>query len=108
MLEILSKTDKSFSELVSNINTYYNTPELKIAVTDETKFEIVNKVIAYAKEKNYKFLDVDGIRVQFPDGWALVRASNTGPNLTMRFEASSLERLEEIKNEFETVVNNLL
>lgn len=108
MLEILSKTDKSFSSLIDGINEYYNTPEIKVAVTDDIKFEIVKDVINYAKEKNYKYLDVDGIRVQFDDGWALVRASNTGPNLTTRFEANSMERLEEIKNEFESLINDLL
>ncbi|MDE5889177.1 MAG: phosphomannomutase, partial [Bacilli bacterium] len=104
MLEILSKTDKKFSELIDGINTYYNTPEIKVAVDDEVKFDIVNKVKEYAVNKGYKIIDVDGVRVQFEDGWALVRASNTGPNLTLRFEANSNERLEEIKNEFETIV----
>lgn len=104
MLEILSKTDKSLTELLDGINTYYNTPEIKVAVTDETKFKIVEAVTKYVQSKNYKYLDVDGIRVQFDDGWALVRASNTGPNLTLRFEAKTPERLEEIKKEFEEIV----
>lgn len=108
MLEILSKSDKKFSELVSDINNYYNTPELKLAVADDIKFDIVSKVKDYVKDKGYKYIDVDGIRVQFEDGWALVRASNTGPNLTMRFEANTLARLDEIKNEFENLVNSLL
>lgn len=108
MLEILSHTDKKFSELLDGINTYYNTPEIKVAVTDETKFKIVDKVKDYANEKEYDHLDVDGIRVQFEDGWALVRASNTGPNLTMRFEANSPERLNQIKDEFEGIVNSVI
>ena len=53
-------------------------------------------------------IDVDGVRVQFEDGWALVRASNTGPNLTIRYEATTEERLEEIKKEFNTIVDELL
>lgn len=108
MLEIMSHTDKKFSELVDGINTYYNTPEIKIAVTDETKFGIVDNVKTYALNKGYKIIDVDGVRVQFEDGWALVRASNTGPNLTMRFEANTKERLNEIKEEFEEVINERL
>lgn len=108
MLEILSHTDKKFSELIDGINTYYNTPEIKIAVTDETKFGIVDKVKEYALGKGYNIIDVDGVRVQFEDGWALVRASNTGPNLTTRFEAKSKERLEEIRNEFESVISKEL
>lgn len=107
MLEILSKTDKKFSELLEGIPTYYNTPEIKVAVTDDSKFKIVDQVMEYVKKKNYSYLDVDGIRVQFDDGWALVRASNTGPNLTLRFEANTPERLTEIKNEFESVVQEV-
>ena len=104
MLEILSKSDKSLSHLSDGMNVYYSTPELKVKVTDESKFNIVDEVKSYAKEMKYNILDIDGVRVQFEDGWALVRASNTGPNLTLRFEANSKDRLAEIQNEFETVV----
>ena len=108
MLEILSNTDKKFSELFEGINTYYNTPEVRIPVDDDMKFKVVDKIKDYARVNQYKFIDVDGIRVQFDDGWALVRASNTGPNLTLRFEASTTERLAEIKKEFENAVNNAI
>ena len=107
MLEILSHTDKNVEELLSGINEYYSTEELKFASNDNVKFEIVSKVGEYAKEKGYKFLDIDGIKVLFDDGWALVRASNTGPNLTARFEASSEERLESIQKEFTDLINEL-
>ena len=99
------KTNKSFSQLYKSDNVYYNIPETKIKVTDESKFKIVDEVLNYAKEKKYSIIDADGCRVQFDDGWALVRASNTGPNLTIRYEASSQERLKEIQNEFDEVVN---
>lgn len=107
MLEILSHTDKNVEELLLGINEYYSTEELKFASNDDVKFEIVSKVGEYAKEKGYKFLDIDGIKVLFDDGWALVRASNTGPNLTARFEASSEERLESIQKEFIDLINEL-
>ena len=107
MLEILSHTDKNVEELLSGINEYYSTEELKFASNDDVKFEIVSKVGEYAKEKGYRFLDIDGIKVLFDDGWALVRASNTGPNLTARFEASSEERLESIQKEFTDLINEL-
>lgn len=107
MLEILSHTDKNVEELLSGINEYYSTEELKFASSDDVKFEIVSKVGEYAKEKGYRFLDIDGIKVLFDDGWALVRASNTGPNLTARFEASSEERLESIQKEFTDLINEL-
>ena len=85
----------------------YNTPELKVKCSDETKFDIVNKVKEYAISKNYKYNDIDGVRVNFEDGWALVRASNTGPNLTLRFEAINESRLNEINNEFMNLVTEL-
>ena len=108
MLEILSHSNKKMSELLDGVNKYYSTEELRIHVDDDKKFDIVDKVKEYVKEKNYKYLDLDGVRVQFDDGWALVRASNTGPNLTIRFEANSELRLTEIQKEFTDLVNNLI
>lgn len=100
MLEILSHTDKTVDDLLEGIPVYYATEELKFKAADDIKFAIVDKVGEYAKSKNYQFLDIDGVKVLFPDGWALVRASNTGPNITARFEANTEERLENIKTEF--------
>ena len=105
MLELLSKTDKSVDELLSNINHYYSTEEIKIHSEDDVKFKVVDQVIDYVKSKNYDYIDIDGARVEFPDSWALVRASNTGPNLALRFEATTKERLEEIQKEFLDKVN---
>ncbi len=104
LIEILSHTEKEISELLEGINQYYSTEEIKIEVTDETKFEIVEKVKEYAISKNYSIITLDGVRISFEDGWALVRASNTGPNLTVRFEANSEERLEELQTEFMNVI----
>lgn len=105
ILEIMSKTGKKPSELLSNINKYFSTDEIKIKVSDENKFDIVRSVIKYAKEKKYSYSLIDGIRVTFNDGFALVRASNTGPDLTVRYEANSGKRLEEIQKEFTKVIN---
>jgi phosphomannomutase/phosphoglucomutase len=108
MLEVLSKNDKPFSKLYETENVYYSIPETKVKVTDDNKFMIVDYVLNYAKNKGYNLIDVDGVRVQFPDGWALVRASNTGPNLTVRYEATTEDRLNEIKNEFDPVINEAI
>lgn len=107
MIEILSHTDKKVSELLEGINHYYSTEEIKIAVTEENKFDIVEKVKEYAVSKDYSIITLDGVRVTFDDGWALVRASNTGPNLTVRFEANSEERLNELQKEFLDVITSL-
>lgn len=107
IIELLSKTDKKISELFNGLNHYYSTAEIKVRVTDDNKFDIVSGVVDYAKGKNYKFSLVDGIRVMFDDGWALVRASNTGPDLTVRFEAKTEDRLHEIQYEFTRVIDDL-
>ena len=105
LIEILSNCDKTTSGLLEGINIYESTPEIKVKTTDEKKFEIVEKVKEYCIEKNYKILAIDGVRVTFDNGWALVRASNTGPNLTIRFEAKDNETLERIQEEFMSLVN---
>ena len=108
LLEILSKSDKKTSELLDGITNYYSTEEIKIASDDDKKAQVVEKVIDYCKEKNYQMNTIDGVRVTFDDGWALVRFSNTGPNITLRFEAKTKERLEEIKKEFMDLVKTKL
>lgn len=105
MIEVLSKGGRALSDWLLNTNHYESTPELKVAVSDENKFEIVEKVKQYCVEQKYSIVDLDGVRATFEDGWALVRASNTGPNLTIRFEATTKERLEELEAEFRQVIN---
>ena len=108
MYEVLSNSDKSLSEWLDGINKYYSTSEIKIEVADDKKFFVVEKVKEYAMANDYKFVDIDGVRVEFENGWALVRASNTGPNITMRFEASTTELLEEISLEFKNLLEGLV
>ena len=105
MIEILSKTDKKVSELLANINEYVSTPEIKIASTDIKKKEVVEKVKEYCRSKDYKVIDVDGARVEFSDGWALIRYSNTGPNITVRFEGKTEEIMNKLQDEFMTLIN---
>jgi phosphomannomutase/phosphoglucomutase len=73
----------------------YSTPELKAPCPDADKFRTVGELTAYFKE-HYPVLDIDGARVTFPEGWALVRASNTNPYLTLRFEARTQAALDEM------------
>lgn len=108
ILEILSKTDKQFSELLIGRTKYLATPEIKITCPNNLKFKIVEQAKEYVKEKNYTFNDTDGIRVTFKNGWALLRASNTGPNLILRFEATSEKFLKQIEKEFTDLVNKLI
>lgn len=107
LIEILSKDNRNLSELYEGINHYFSTDELKLRVKEDNKFQIVDKIREYALSKNYEVIDIDGVRVTFEDGWALIRASNTGPDLTLRFESSSEKRLKEIQDEFINYLDKL-
>jgi phosphomannomutase/phosphoglucomutase len=106
LLEILSRDGKSVLELLSDMPRTVFTPELRADCPDALKFAVVERVkseLASRGEVNA----LDGARVTYPDGaWALVRASNTGPVLVMRFEASTNERLAAIRADVERVVSD--
>ncbi len=108
LIEMISNSDKPLSSYLDNLSKYYSTPEIKVKVSDETKFDIVSKMKAYCEEKGYNIVTIDGVKAKFDDGFALVRASNTGPNITMRFEAKTEDKLNAYKNEFETELNKYL
>jgi len=98
LYEILSQSSSSLSELISRIPQYFSTPEIRIDTTEEDKWRITEEVKAYFRKK-YKTIEIDGVRIEWDDGWALVRASNTQPVIVARFEAKTEERLDEIKRE---------
>ena len=108
LIELLSHTNKPLSTLLDGINKYYSTEELKIQVSDDKKFAIIEKMKQYCQSKGYNTVTIDGAKAKFPDGFALVRASNTGPNITMRFEATTEERLKSIQEEFTTELNKII
>lgn len=103
LLEILSRTDKPLSALLSDIPKTFTTPEIRVECPDDRKFAVVKKITAYFKDR-YDVIDIDGVRVLFGDGWGLVRASNTQPALVLRFEAESQSRLWEIQALVESVL----
>ncbi len=96
LVEILSLTDKRIADLLSDVPKTYNTPEIRVDCPDDKKFSLAEKV-KESFRKDYPVVDIDGVRVIFPDGWGLVRASNTQPVLVLRFEARTPKRLEEIR-----------
>jgi len=106
LIEILANTGKKISELLADIPKTYSTPEIRVECPDATKFGLVEKVTEYFREK-YDVIDIDGVRILFDDGWGLVRASNTQPALVLRFEALTQERLEEIQNLVESVLEEM-
>lgn len=98
-VEILSKTDQSLSEILEGLPHMLATPEIILSAPDDLKFEIIDAIKA-GLAAQYKVIDVDGARVQFPDGWGLVRASNTQPAITLRFESHTKAQIIEYMQKF--------
>ena len=107
LLEILAKHEKGISELIADVPKTKTTPEIRVSCPDEKKFQIVEKVRNHFS-KNREVIDIDGARILFEDGWGLVRASNTGPVLVLRFEAKDSKSLQRIQKEVEAKVNEFL
>jgi phosphomannomutase/phosphoglucomutase len=97
--EILAKSNRSIAEIFGDFPESFSTPELNITVTDENKFEIIDRFMANSNIDGDKIL-IDGLRVNFNDGWGLLRASNTTPKLVLRFEGDTEESMNRIQNEF--------
>jgi len=100
LAEILSTHGESLDDSIAKFPVTINTPEIIIPVADNYKFELIEKIVNNADFSSGKVNTMDGIRVDFSNGWGLVRASNTGPALTARFEADTQENLEIIQDEF--------
>ena len=98
-IEIISNSNKSISDLIAVLPKSFSTPELNILVSDETKFDIVESFAKDCSLKGEK-ITIDGLRINFDNGWGLIRASNTTPKLVLRFEGDSLKDMEEIKCKF--------
>jgi phosphomannomutase/phosphoglucomutase len=104
LLEILSQTQQSVSALLADIPKTFSTPEIRMDCDDDQKAAVVAKIKEHYRH-NPDVIDIDGVRIPFPDGWALVRSSNTQPVVVMRFEATSAERLQAIRNEVESLLS---
>ena len=100
LLEIMNSLDMPLSSMLNELPKAYSTPELNINVEEEKKFKIVKDFVNKAQFKGGSKVTIDGLRVDFDDGWGLIRASNTSPKLVLRFEAKTSSRLKEIKNMF--------
>ena len=100
LLEIMNCRDVPLSEILNQLPKAFSTPELNISVEEEKKFEIVKDFLNKAQFEGGSKITIDGLRVDFDDGWGLMRASNTTPKLVLRFEAKTLSRLKEIKKMF--------
>jgi len=107
LLELLSKSEKKLSQMLSELPKTYNTPEIRVYASDEVKFKIVEEVKKDLSQK-YPIIDIDGVRAIFPEGWGLVRASNTQEALVLRFEGDTEEALRAIEKEVKRAVENAI
>ena len=107
LLDILSRTTKKLSGLLADLPRTFATPEIRIYASDEVKFKIVAEV-REALAARHKIIDIDGVRVIFPDGWGLVRASNTQAVVVLRFEADTEEALAAIQAEVRGILERTI
>ena len=103
LLEILSQTNQKISELLSDVPKTFATPEIRVDCDDDKKAQVVERI-----KNHYRnipdVIDIDGVRIPFQNGWALVRCSNTQPVIVLRFEASTAESLKKIRHEVESLL----
>ncbi len=102
-LELVSKSAQPVSSHFDSLPHLFNTPELKAPCPDDKKFDVVRELAGELKRR-YETIDIDGARILFPEGWGLVRASNTNPYLTLRFEGRTQAAVDEMKREVFTAL----
>ena len=101
LVDLIARSQRSLSEMVSDFPVYVSTPELRIEVTEESKFGLMHAAQEHFR-KNREVIDIDGARILFDDGWGLLRASNTQPVIVARYEARTEEGLSAIMEEIES------
>ncbi len=107
LLAVLAKSGKRIPELLTGVPFMHATPEIRIECPDDIKFAVVESAKREFEQKKLEVIDIDGARVNFPDGWGLVRASNTQPVLVLRFEAQTAERLQSISDLIESTIERV-
>lgn len=107
LAEILARAGRPLSTLLDDLPKAVSTPEIRVDCPDDRKFAVAERATAYFRE-HYPVIDVDGVRIQFPEGWGLIRASNTQPALVLRFEAKNEARLKEYRAIVEGKLKELL
>ena len=100
LIEILAQLDQPLSTIFGDLPKAFSTPEININVDEKKKFAIVKSFVNASEFPEGQKITMDGLRVNFQDGWGLLRASNTTPKLVLRFEAETLERMLEIQSLF--------
>jgi len=101
LIDLIARSDRSLAEMAGELPKFVSTPELRIDVPEEAKFDLITRAQEHFR-KSHDVIDVDGARVLFGDGWGLLRASNTQPAIVARYEARSADRLAEIRATMES------
>jgi len=107
MIEVLSKTKLTSHEVFSSYPKHFSTPEINLKVPEQDKFKIIDEFKTLIKSSAYELIDIDGVRLENENSWGLVRASNTSPNLVLRFEGKTENDLLEIKNYFKEILSKI-
>ena len=107
LLELMTVKNSALTELVTELPKFHSTPELILPIPDDVKFQAVQRLIEESQFADGVITTLDGIRVDYADGWGLVRASNTGPNLTLRFEGDTEGAQRRVIGVFERALANI-
>ncbi|MEC4746874.1 phosphomannomutase/phosphoglucomutase [Methylomicrobium sp. Wu6] len=107
LIEILSEDTRTSAEVFAALPDSVNTPELNVTLEEGENFELIEKLLKTAKFPGAEMTTIDGLRVDFPDGFGLVRASNTTPSLVIRFEADTRESLHKIQQQFSQLIKTV-
>ena len=107
IIEVISKKNISSHKIFEKYPSLFSTPEINISVPDQIKFKLIDTLKIYIYSTKFKYIDIDGIRVENKNAWGLVRASNTSPNIVLRFEGETEKDLQEIKNYFKTILSKI-
>jgi phosphomannomutase/phosphoglucomutase len=108
MIEIVSRSSSTLSEMVRRLPSYVSTPEERIKCSDETKFQVVERVKEQLESAGYKIITIDGVRIELEDAWALVRASNTEPAIVLRFEGNTVDQLKKVEATVKEVIEKVM
>jgi phosphomannomutase/phosphoglucomutase len=103
LLNIVRGAERPLSHLTADLPSYHSSPEIRLTCADGVKTAVVQQAITHY-QKQYHVETIDGARIHFPDGWGLVRQSNTQPKISMRFEARSAAALQAIQNDVQAFV----
>jgi len=106
VLEVLARGDFSSSQVFAELPGLISTEEIKLSVSDEYKFKLMEKILSCAESSGGRKILIDGLRIEYQDGWGLVRASNTSAALLLRFEASTEAAMDQIQQKFKALIHS--